>query len=332
MGQLKLGHPDNVSSPRVARFLKAEANCHVKAKANSHLSGVADFRPRLTTQHLERLKAKTKDHLRGAGELATVGTEQRFVPGAQAVAASGDQQFAVQPPLTPLLAFPSGIRALVAVLILVASLPSLTLGAMFWLGVINAPWSVTLPPNESPQLAVQSAIPRVVLTAPATFEATAGEDVAFPIALDGTDGVPARSIIAISGLPQGSTLSNGRSYGETGWTLKSDEIGDLHLVLPKTASGETKLRIQLVAPDDEVIADTETLLKVASNPKGYLELAAEAGSGDAPLGAIYPNFINIGAYGIKPELAKAQAWHEQVQELGTKGAEAKLAEAAKATP
>ena len=66
------------------------------------------------------------------------------------------------------------------------------------------------------------------------LEATAGEDVTFPIALDGTDGVPARSIIAISGLPQGSMLSSGRPYGETEWNLKTDEIGDLHLIYPIT--------------------------------------------------------------------------------------------------
>jgi hypothetical protein len=106
MGQLKLGPPDNVSSPRVARFSKAGANCYVKAKANSRLSGVAEFRPPLTTQ---RLKAETKDHLRGAEELAAAGIAQRFVPRTQSVAASGDQQFADHTPPTPsLLAFPSG--------------------------------------------------------------------------------------------------------------------------------------------------------------------------------------------------------------------------------
>ena len=116
--------------------------------------------------------------------------------------------------------------------------------------------------------AAQSAIPPAVLSAPATLEGTAGEDVPFTIALDGTDGVPARSIIAISGLPQGTTLSSGRPYGETEWNLKSDEIGDLHLVLPNTASGEAKLIIQLVAPDGGIIADTETVLKMTADPKG----------------------------------------------------------------
>ncbi len=105
-----------------------------------------------------------------------------------------------------------------------------------------------------------------MLTAPATLEATAGETISFPIALDGTDGVPARSIIAIKGLPPGKHLSDGRPYGDTEWNLKSDQIGDLHLALPLTAHGEIKLAIRLITPDDKVITDTETVLKVAPAP------------------------------------------------------------------
>jgi hypothetical protein len=213
---------------------------------------------------------------------------------------------------------------------------------MFWLGVISMPWSrlVTLPPNESlvpavesasaagmlapenPQLQRAAKIPPV-LTAAATLEAKAGEGVIFTIALDGTDEVPARSIIAISGLPRGSTLSSGFPYGEAEWNLKPDEIGDLHLVLPNTASGESKLRIQLIAPDGDFITDTETVLKVAPDSDAALAL-----------GATYdPNLISIGAPEIKSELADAQARHEPVQELGTMGAEAKIVdpEAARTT-
>jgi hypothetical protein len=78
-------------------------------------------------------------------------------------------------------------------------------------------------------------IPPPVLTAPAFLEATAGENILLPIALDGTDGVPAHSSIAITGLPQGSTLSKGRPFGDAGWKLERDELGDLQLVLPSSA-------------------------------------------------------------------------------------------------
>ena len=99
------------------------------------------------------------------------------------------------------------------------------------------------------------------------LEATAGGNITFPIALDGTDGVPARSIIAIRGLPQGSKLSSGRPYDETEWNLKPDEIGDLHLALPGNGSSEAKLIIQLVAPDGAIIADAATVLKVTTDSR-----------------------------------------------------------------
>lgn len=95
--------------------------------------------------------------------------------------------------------------------------------------------------------------------------------------------MPARSIIAIRGLPQGSKLSSGRPYDETEWNLKPDEIGDLQLVLPNTASGMTKLVIQLVALDGAIIADARTVLSITADPKA-----------------------NIGASNIKPELTEAQ--------------------------
>jgi hypothetical protein len=193
------------------------------------------------------------------------GVSQRFPPRTRAVATSGDQQFVDRTLLTPLLAFSSGLRMLVLGLILVALLPNLVLGGLFWLGVINTPWSrpAMLAPNEGPMPATRFAIPPPV----ALLEATAGEEVTLPIALDGTDGVPARSIIAISGLPQGSTLSTGRPSGEGEWNLKTDEIGDLQLVLPHTASGVAKLIFQLVAPDGAIIADAATVINMRPNPR-----------------------------------------------------------------
>ena len=150
--------------------------------------------------------------------------------------------------------------------------------------------------------AAQSAVPTPVLSSPATLEATAGGDITFPIALDGTDGVPARSIIAIRGLPQGSKLSSGRPYDETEWNLKPDEIGDLHLVLPRNASGETKLIIQLVATDGAIIADAATILKMPTN-----------------------SAANIPASNIETELAKAQVSDERTQVFEERGAEETLA-------
>ena len=157
------------------------------------------------------------------------------------------------------------LRILFIGLVLVALVPNVTLAIVLWLGLIDPPWSKQESP--SPPAAVQVSAPAAVLTVPATLEAIAGETIALPLALDGTDGVPARSIIALKGLPPGSTLSDGRPYGDTEWNLKPDQIGDLHLAVPANAEGEFHLRISLLAPDDKSIADTETALKVSPVPK-----------------------------------------------------------------
>ena len=119
-----------------------------------------------------------------------------------------------------------------------------------------------------------------VLTTPPKLEASASASIDLPITLDGTDGVPARSSIAISGLPDGATLSTGRPYGATGWNLKSDEIGDLRLNLPDTSSGEAKLAIELVAPHGEVLAKAETFIKMTPAPEAE---AATPADGEVPV-------------------------------------------------
>jgi hypothetical protein len=118
--------------------------------------------------------------------------------------------------------------------------------------------------------------PLAVLTASARIEAKAGDTVGLPIALDGTDGLPARSIIAIEGLPQASNLSEGRPYGESDWMLKPNQIGDLQLVLPRsTTIGEFRLAIALIAPGETIVARAETILNVAPAPAPLEPVMAE---------------------------------------------------------
>jgi hypothetical protein len=148
-----------------------------------------------------------------------------------------------------------------------------------------------------------------VLSLPALLQATAGEEVTLPITLDGTDGVPARSIIAISGLPQGSTLSTGRPYGESEWNLKTDEIGDLQLVLPHTASGVAKLIFQLVAPDGAIIADAATVINMRPNPRA-----------------------NAGASNINPEFTQVEVRAQGPEATGVAESPANLAAALAGDP
>ena len=198
---------------------------------------------------------------------------QRFAPNTQSVA-TPEQRFDKRKPGPPLFTFSIRLPQLIAFVILVAWLPSFIIGAAAWLNrstPIDGPLR-TVKPILLAETAPQGQADKspAVLTAPGTLEAKAGEGINFPIALDGTDSVPARSIIIIRGLPLGSALSNGFPHGESEWDLKSDEIGDLRLVLPNTSSGETRLDIQLVAPDGEVIAATETVLNVTPDPNSAL--------------------------------------------------------------
>jgi hypothetical protein len=174
------------------------------------------------------------------------------------------------------------MRMLIAGLIVAALVPNLILGAVFLFGGSNPP----APTAEAPAPATELARPPAVLTTPPTLEAMAGDEVPFPIALDGTDGVPARSVIAISGLPHGASFSDGRPYGETEWNLRSDQIGDLRLILPDTANGESKLAIRLIAPDNTVVAEAETVVKVTP---ASAEEATAPDSANAALAAIQEN-------------------------------------------
>jgi hypothetical protein len=164
-------------------------------------------------------------------------------------------------------------RALIAALVLLALLPNLTVAAFVWLPALWTPGAKVEEPLRADTTGApvtrpkETAKPAPALTVPSILEANAGEDVVLPIALDGTDGVPFRSAIAISGLPAGATLSGGRPYGATGWNLQADEIGDLHLMLPDAARGETRLAIQLVDSAGEIVAAAETTLRVAAKPE-----------------------------------------------------------------
>ena len=198
----------------------------------------------------------------------------------------------------------SVIRTLSAGLVLAALIPNLMLGAILWLGPVEIPRSKfpIITANDKP-ITSPSAVPAPVLSSPPSLEAPPGADITLPIALDGTDGVPARSIIAIRGLPQGSKLSSGRPYDETEWTLKPDEIGDLHLIVPGNASGESRLIIQLVAFDGAILADAATILKVPTNSAA----------------------ANIPASNMEIEPMQVQASDQRTQKLEDRGAEGTLA-------
>lgn len=121
----------------------------------------------------------------------------------------------------------------------------------------------------------------VALSSPERIEAKGGETIAFPIAIDATEALPARSIVTVAALPEGAAFSAGRPYGVTGWSLRPDEIGDLQLRLP-ARSGSTDLRLELVAGDGTVLAQSETRLAIAPAPAGTAPDAAVASASSNP--------------------------------------------------
>jgi len=267
MGQLQRSALPGLA-PKVGPFARDVANSNVKAEANTHLSGATEPPLPVTPERLELIKACARGRLRTADDAATSRIAKRFAPRAPAVPHSEPAHPEALPPRTsPLIALTSGIRILTAVLIVAALLPNLTLAAL-WFDLIDPPWSevAALRPKEAPLPAAGPAIPSPVLSAPHSLDALQGETVNFPLALDGTDGVPDRSIIVIKGLPPGSSLSDGSSSGATAWKLKPDEIGDLRLAVAPAAVGESTLLLQLVAPDDSVIAVASTTLRTRAEP------------------------------------------------------------------
>lgn len=278
-------------------------------KVNSQRAG--PLQP--SVQRIARPPEARKDPLRRAEQPAASRVTRFNAPAAET-------------PAAPQFTQTSWLRPVLIGLILVALVPNITLAVVLWLGLIDPPWSKQEAP---PPPAAQAATPTAVLTAPATLEGTAGETISFPIALDGTDGVPARSIIAIKGLPAGSTLSDGRPYGDNEWNLKSDQIGDLHLALPPTAGGEMQVAISLVTPDDKVITDAETVLKVVPAPSEPVAQSPAAQSpvddGEKPqqaTAAAEPNEDDGSAVAQAPQEASATAGSDDPTPAASGSAEA----------
>src|SRR6187397_833402 len=311
---------------------------------------------------------------------------ERFAPGTQRNLNGASGRTIIEPQrLQGLVPEPvrSSNRALfVALLIILLVLTALILG-LLWQGAIRLPEEgstifkqdrATFVETQQASLAAAPQVetearPDIALTADSRIEAKPGEEVPFNIAIDSVDMLPARSIIAIRGIPQGATFSQGRPYGSSEWSLTPDEVGDLRIHLPKGTTEGTDMRIALVGADGTTLASATTRLDVAEDPRAalilrsdegdriedlikhgqkvvevgylagaraYFKRAVEAGSGEAALllGACYdPAFIEkIGAQGIKPDPQEARNWYERAKQLGIADADAKLAELAREWP
>ncbi len=125
--------------------------------------------------------------------------------------------------------------------------------------------TAAIPPASTGLAAAEQASSRleVALSSSDRIEAKAGERIAFPVVIDATEALPAHSIVSINALPVGASFSSGRPYGDTGWSLRPDEIGDLWLQLP-AQSGVSHIRLELVAGDGTVLAQSETQVGIVA--------------------------------------------------------------------
>src|SRR5215831_8136522 len=333
------------------------------------------IRPKSLSERLaaERLAAETPAPPEAMAERFAPGTPRGLngLSGRTIIQPQRLQGFVPQPAR-------SSNRALLVASMIVSLIPTAIILGLLWQGAIRLPGDDTtifredkapLVGTEQASLASSApqaetaARPEIALTTEPRIEAKAGEDVPFSIAIDSVDMLPARSIIAIREIPPGATLSQGRPYGSSEWSLTPDEIGDLRLHLPKDVTSGTDMRIELMGADGTILASATTRLEIAQDPRAalvlrsdesdriddlikhgqkmvevgylagaraYFRRAVEAGSGEAALllGACYdPAFIEkIGAKGIEPDLKEARTWYERAKQLGVADADAKLAD------
>jgi Bacterial SH3 domain len=166
---------------------------------------------------------------------------------------------------------PLPIKGLISALVCVALVPTVILFVLSWQGTMwprTADGLAASPPSSTglAQPVQDSTAPEIALSSPDRIEAKAGEEIDFPIAIDTTEKLPSRCVLAVSAMPDGASFSEGHPYGATGWSLRPDEIGELRLRLPEARTGASDMRIELLAADGAVLAQSETRLNVAADP------------------------------------------------------------------
>jgi hypothetical protein len=327
---------------------------------------------------------EVREEAKPGGEATVSSMAERFAPEGQKGFAAG----AGQPLLEPTVIMQQGREPargsvvnpwVLAALVVVSLIPAALLLMLLWQGGIALPKrsgaataaiDVETPAPVPQQASAVASVmdtarpePDIALTAPLKLVAKAGEEIAFDVTLDTDEVLPSRSLIAIRTLPDGASFSQGRPYGQSEWSLRPDEIGDLRLLVPKGATGSSEIHVDLVAADGTILASAVTRLDIAPDPKqtlilradesdriddliahgqkmidvgyfagarAYFKRAAEAGSGEAALrvGATYDQaFIDkIGARGIKADPKEAAVWFDRAKQLGIVDGEARLSE------
>jgi len=167
----------------------------------------------------------------------------------------------------------AALKGLLSVLVGVALVPIAILLVQLWQTTMQGGWEDKTAANKPMETASATGFDQsvqdpsaleIVLSSPDTIQVNAAGETDFHLAIDATDTLPPRSIVAVSGLPPGASFTEGRPYGTSGWSLRPDEIGDLQLRLPGKPSSASTLHIELLAADGAVLAQSETRLTIAT--------------------------------------------------------------------
>jgi len=296
MGHLKLAPPFNVVvSPRVLQTSRRPAP---RAPRNSEDDALAEIAQRFAPgASLMADSAPAPARAQPQGNGAGVNGAGVGGAGVGGAGVNGDGDGGARGAGAAFKALPQSFQGLILALILIALLPSLTLTALIWYGppeITGFAASKSGPgkthPIKTPRIKTASLVDvslgesepapaaapdtlaaaetpetgEASLAAPHRIEAEAGQAVPFAIALASVDPLPSRSVIAVTGLPAGATLSAGRPYTDREWNVRPDELSGLRLYVPETAQGETVLEVALIASDGETLAEAQTALKVSA--------------------------------------------------------------------
>jgi len=171
----------------------------------------------------------------------------------------------------------AALTSLLSILVGVALVPIAILLVQLWQTTMQGGWEDKTAASATgfDQSVQDPSALEIVLSSPDTIQVDAAGETDFHLAIDATDTLPPRSIVAVSGMHDGASFSEGRPYGTSGWSLRPDEIGDLQLRLPGTANSASTLHIELLAADGAVLAQSETRLTITSElaePKTWMTL------------------------------------------------------------
>ena len=101
------------------------------------------------------------------------------------------------------------LKAVIAAVIGGALVPTTILFALLWQGTMNTS------NDGAGGLSVASTLnsggatsPEIALSSPERIEVKAGEQIDFPLAIDATEKLPSRSVVAVSAMPDGASFSS----------------------------------------------------------------------------------------------------------------------------